>query len=97
MQKLMSENKEMKDPTNVIQAKNINRTKKISYDKNDRPPRNNVQNNSLNINSLSINNKTEPSDNMLGLCVNGRGAMTKSNAHPINKVGSVKNSNGVFN
>jgi len=30
MQKLMSENKEVKDPTNVIQAKNINRTKKIS-------------------------------------------------------------------
>lgn len=93
----MSENKELKDPTNVIQAKNINRTKKISYDKNDRPPRNNVQNNNQNVN-LSINNvKTEQSDSMLGLCVNGRGAIAKSNAHPKNKVGSVKNSNGVFN
>lgn len=60
-----------------------------------------MPNNNLNLNSLSVTNvKTEPSDIMLGLCVNGRGAIAKgNNAHPKNKVGSVKNSqnNGVFN
>lgn len=67
MQKLMSENRDIKDPINVIQAKNINRTKKISYDKNDRPPRTMPNQNGLNINGLNLNTKSENLDSILSL------------------------------
>ena len=76
MKKLISQNKEYQDPINVIQAKNISRTKKVSFDKNDRPPR-------LNNNNLK---QEMPKESLLNLCVNGRGAVpTNSKAKTVSK------------